>query len=216
MKTDYTMDDFRAEMKKREMKKRGAYGEKSAANVRPAPKPVTTSTRDQEHGNTIVRTVPCGVHPLHSVKVRANGSRSGCPMCEMQIEDLCRSAGRSDHAPRISHDRTRITGCTCGWLTPPGTTDSDDAYSLHAATVLRCSSVFNGVKVFCATMVAQRQSLGEQVTAWLEDAKRSRPGFEIVSIQVAQSSDQAFHCISIIVCYNESLAAPPKGKARRA
>lgn len=41
------------------------------------------------HGRTIERVVACGVHPLHDVKVRANGARSGCPMCEMQIESLC-------------------------------------------------------------------------------------------------------------------------------
>jgi hypothetical protein len=46
------------------------------------------------HGNTIATIVPCGVHPLHEVKVRANGSRSGCPMCEMQIANICRM-GRS-------------------------------------------------------------------------------------------------------------------------
>ena len=48
--------------------------------------------RDQVNGNTVVRTVACGTHPLHDVKVRANGARSGCPMCEMAIEDLCRNA----------------------------------------------------------------------------------------------------------------------------
>lgn len=78
------------------------------------------------------------------------------------------------------------------------------------------SSAFNGVKVFCATMIAQRQTLGEQVTAWIDDARRTRPGFEIVNIRIVQSSDQAFHCISIIVFYNENLTLPPKGKARRA
>lgn len=41
------------------------------------------------NGNTIETVVACGVHPLHYVKVRANGSRSGCPMCEMQIESIC-------------------------------------------------------------------------------------------------------------------------------
>jgi Fe-S cluster biogenesis protein NfuA len=46
---------------------------------------------DPVHGSTVIRTVPCGVHPLHDVKVRASGARSGCPMCEMTIEDLCRS-----------------------------------------------------------------------------------------------------------------------------
>lgn len=77
------------------------------------------------------------------------------------------------------------------------------------------SSAFNGAKVFCATMVQQRQDLGSVVTGWLEDAKRTRPGFEVVDIKITQSSDEAFHCISCCVFYNENLS-PPKGKPRRA
>jgi len=111
MKHDYTMADFRAAMRR--------HGVNGSA--------------DDRHGSTIVDVVSCGVHPLHSVKVRANGSRSGCPMCEMQIESLCRSASPTTHAPRITRDLTRIVGCTCGWRTPSGTTDSDDAYALHYA-----------------------------------------------------------------------------------
>jgi len=89
----------------------------------------------------IVKVVPCGVHPLHFVKVHANGARSGCPMCAMQVEDLCRSftnapgTRAAEHAPRITLDRTRIVGCICGWRTPPGTTDSDDAFAVHVAIV---------------------------------------------------------------------------------
>lgn len=75
-------------------------------------------------------------------------------------------------------------------------------------------SAFNGVKVFCATMVHQREGLGEQVTAWLEDARRTRPGFQLVDMQVRQSSDQAFHCISIVVFYNEGTSAPKEKKRR--
>ena len=71
-------------------------------------------------------------------------------------------------------------------------------------------SSFNGVKVFTATMVAQRQTLGETVTAWLEDARARRPGFQIVDIEVRQSSDNAFHCISIIVFFNEDLSGKKK------
>ncbi len=48
----------------------------------------------KKHGNTIVGTAPCGVHPLHIVKIRVNGTRSGCSMCEMQIDDICRSLAR--------------------------------------------------------------------------------------------------------------------------
>lgn len=107
----------------------------------------TKSTKStKSHGSTIVEVVPCGVHPLHFVKVRVSGARSGCPMCAMQIEDICRSftvslASVPEHAPRIVRDIdgvdvgvwTRIVGCTCGWRTPPGTTDSDDAYAAHVA-----------------------------------------------------------------------------------
>ena len=63
-------------------------------------------------------------------------------------------------------------------------------------------NAFDGIRVFSATMFAQRQTLGETVTRWLEEA-RERPGFEVVDIVVRQSSDNAFHCISIIIFFNE-------------
>lgn len=66
-------------------------------------------------------------------------------------------------------------------------------------------SAFNGVKVFAATLFQQRQTLGEQVTEWLQSAAKTRPGFEVVDIQVRQSSDKAYHCISIVVFFNEDL-----------
>ncbi len=72
-------------------------------------------------------------------------------------------------------------------------------------------SAFNGVKVFAATMYQQRQELGEQVTSWLENARRERPGFEVIDIKITQSSDEAFHCVSISIFYKEDLA---KGKRR--
>ena len=167
MTRGYTMDDFHAEMRRRNV-----HGEP------PTPTERCTSCNGTEfvdaidnegksyrgckrcrigdpqdvlkkmakiattHGNSIVEVVPCGVHPLHYVKVFVNGGRRGCPMCEMQIEDLCRSLtplppadipGVHDHAPRISQDRTQIVGCTCGWRTPPGTQNSDDTYAVHVA-----------------------------------------------------------------------------------
>lgn len=75
-------------------------------------------------------------------------------------------------------------------------------------------SAFNGVKLFSATMYQQRQTLGEQVTAWLEEARATRPGFQIVDILVRQSSDRAFHCTTIVVFFNEGLT-PAKEKKRR-
>jgi hypothetical protein len=65
-------------------------------------------------------------------------------------------------------------------------------------------SAFNGVKVFSATMIAQRQMLGEEVTQWLDTA-RQRPGFEVVDLIVRQSSDNAYHLITILVFYKTSI-----------
>lgn len=72
---------------------------------------------------------------------------------------------------------------------------------------------FNGVKVFGATMLAQRQTLGEEVTAWLETARR-RPGFEIVDIVVRQSSDDAYHLIAIVIFFKETAAKAAEKKSR--
>jgi hypothetical protein len=62
---------------------------------------------------------------------------------------------------------------------------------------------FTGIQVFSATTHAQRHSLGETVTAWLETARTQRPGFQLVDIEVRQSSDHAYHCITICLLYNE-------------
>lgn len=76
-------------------------------------------------------------------------------------------------------------------------------------------SAFSGVKVISATMVAQRQALGEQVTQWLENARRERPGFEVVDIVIRQSSDDAFHCVSALIFFREDAAMPKKGRQPR-
>ncbi|MBU1240222.1 hypothetical protein KKF84_01580 [Myxococcota bacterium] len=61
---------------------------------------------------------------------------------------------------------------------------------------------FNGVKVFSATMAQEREALGDKVTTWLE----RHPDFEIHEIETKQSSDEAFHCITILVFYTDPLA----------
>jgi hypothetical protein len=65
--------------------------------------------------------------------------------------------------------------------------------------VLRKDVKFNGVKVFSATMVADRDQLGEKVTAWIA----AHPEKKVTEISVTQSSDEAFHCIAITVFYAE-------------
>lgn len=56
---------------------------------------------------------------------------------------------------------------------------------------------FNGLKVFSATMVADREQLGEKVTKWMAE----HPGCKPVEFQVTQSSDEAFHCLAITLFY---------------
>lgn len=68
-------------------------------------------------------------------------------------------------------------------------------------TVFKADKPFNGLKVFSATMVADREKLGEKVTAWMQ----SNPQFEIIKMVVTQSSDEAFHCLAITVFYWEEL-----------
>jgi len=67
---------------------------------------------------------------------------------------------------------------------------------------LRRDVKFNGVKVFSATMVADRDQLGEKVSAWMS----SHPQLKVTDIVVTQSSDEAFHCIAITVFYWEDVA----------
>jgi hypothetical protein len=67
---------------------------------------------------------------------------------------------------------------------------------------------FNGVKIFSATMFSQRQQLGDGVTQWLS----KRPELAVVDIVVTQSSDAAFHCVTISVFYREPIE--PTASAR--
>lgn len=131
--------------------------------------------------------------------------------------------GFAEHAPRLVLDPPQIIGCTCGWETPAGTTDSDDAFAMHFARELVTSrkeipvtkkqgGVFNGVKVFSATMIPQRNTLGETITAWLEEARTQRPGFQIVDKLVRQSSDEAYHCVTVILFFHEDLTGPKGGR----
>jgi hypothetical protein len=64
---------------------------------------------------------------------------------------------------------------------------------------LRRDVKFNGVKVFSATMVADRDQLGEKVTAWMASHPQCKP----TDLIVTQSSDEAFHCLAITLFYWE-------------
>lgn len=66
---------------------------------------------------------------------------------------------------------------------------------------IRKDLLFNGMKIFSATMMNDREHLGEKVTAWIRD----NPQAKLTDITVTQSSDEAFHCIAITVCFHEQL-----------
>jgi hypothetical protein len=57
--------------------------------------------------------------------------------------------------------------------------------------------MFSGVKVFSATKAKEREDLGEQVTRWL----RANADLEVVDRTVQQSSDNEFHCLSVVIFY---------------
>ena len=57
--------------------------------------------------------------------------------------------------------------------------------------------LFNGVKVFSATMFQDRSVLGEKVSDWIAN----HPENKVSDVVVTQSSDASFHCIAISVFY---------------
>ena len=60
----------------------------------------------------------------------------------------------------------------------------------------------NGCRVFSATMLAGRAKLGEKITAWLDNHPAIRP----TDVFVTQSSDEAFHCITITMFFWDEAA----------
>lgn len=56
---------------------------------------------------------------------------------------------------------------------------------------------FTGVKVFTATKAKERENLGEIITQWIRD----NPQYRVVDREALQSSDNEFHCLSILIYY---------------
>jgi hypothetical protein len=63
--------------------------------------------------------------------------------------------------------------------------------------VIQPTIKFDGAQVFSATMAQQRERLGDNVTEWLTAHPKCKP----TEFVVTQSSDAAFHCITITVFY---------------
>ncbi len=58
---------------------------------------------------------------------------------------------------------------------------------------------FTGVKVFSTTLARDRENMGEHIGRWLAE----HPDIEVVDKTVTQSSDKAFHCVSIIFFFRD-------------
>lgn len=56
---------------------------------------------------------------------------------------------------------------------------------------------FNSVKIFSTTVMRDRQVMGESITRWLE----ANQHIEIADTVVTQSSDDAFHCLTVAIFY---------------
>lgn len=63
--------------------------------------------------------------------------------------------------------------------------------------------MFTGVKVFSATKAKEREELGEIVTRWV----KTNPDIEIVDKEISQSSDNEFHCLSVVLFYRNRKSA---------
>ncbi len=62
--------------------------------------------------------------------------------------------------------------------------------------------MFTGVKVFSATKAKDREEIGENISRWI----KSNPDLEIVDKVVGQSSDNEFHCYSLVIFYKPKAA----------
>lgn len=58
-------------------------------------------------------------------------------------------------------------------------------------------SGYTGCKVFSGTRPSDRDQLGERMTAWLG----ANPDVEVIATVTVQSSDHAFHCLSLVIFY---------------
>jgi hypothetical protein len=60
-------------------------------------------------------------------------------------------------------------------------------------------NTFDSLKVFSASLYRDREVLGERITDWI-----AANDVEISRFEVRQSSDRAFHCLTIIVFYRQA------------
>jgi hypothetical protein len=62
--------------------------------------------------------------------------------------------------------------------------------------------MFTGVKVFSATKAKEREELGDVINRWIRDHR----DVEIVDRVVSQSSDNEFHCLTVVLFFKAAAA----------
>ena len=92
----------------------------------------------------------------------------------------------------MAHDCIRC-GADARYITSEG---------MLCETCLTVNTHYTAVKVFSATRSYDRERLGDRVTEWIRTS-----GVDVVNMIVTQSSDRAFHCISMVVLYREPSGA---------
>jgi len=76
-----------------------------------------------------------------------------------------------------------------------GTKIATTAMSVVAPTIIESHQI--GIKVFAATKAKEREFLGETITDWI----RTHPEYEVFDKIVTQSSDDAYHCLTIVLIF---------------
>jgi hypothetical protein len=109
---------------------------------------------------------------------RANGSRS--------------SSTTSDLEAAAAHAASqRGTAPIAQLATPPGARETPRRLPLTPDET--------GCRVFSASQAQTRELLGGQVTSFIADLRRA--GGHVTDYKVTQSSDDGWHCLSIVVFY---------------
>ncbi len=60
----------------------------------------------------------------------------------------------------------------------------------------RCQP-FDGVEIWSLTKPREREGLGGRVTSWIRKNKH----LQVVDFQISQSSDNAYHCVTVVLFY---------------
>ncbi len=56
---------------------------------------------------------------------------------------------------------------------------------------------FDGMVIFSASKHSDREKMGADVTTW----RRHNTGVTIVEVRTMQSSDNEFHCVTVVIFY---------------